>query len=646
MDSNLSELVVVKRSGQRVLFNGTKIAVAIKCAFDNICLNNEIDVNKVYSKVLLYIKNNYSDRKTINVEDIQDIIENTLKDNNYTDVYNTFREYRIKRSASRDIFDRKQLHKFVRATEKLVLAANNYNTSSPNELLLSFGKTISNEFSKAYLIDSKYIRSHDEGLIYIHDLDYYVLSTISDLFIDLSNIEVSNNYFDNIKNIITNIKNEMHGEVCIPSIDHIFIYYLIYKFKDIFIDALKSNYELEGFSEYINIKAIENLIHKTNTIYIDYSIYDKYLLSDRVKEIFKYSYNYSINKLKNDLKLNITSLLLYLNNINTGINNKNISISIGSNETKEGIFIRNIYFEVLNEIDTKVITIYKAKNIDYLEQISKLISLNKNICISFNPTYYSKYYKNDIYKFDIEHFSNGDTIIDNIFDKEVTSIGRMNISKTSINLVRVALISKDLNEFYSNLDNTLELVKNELLQEFEYISSKYKDNFNYLFNDNYLIDNEKLESGQKIRKVIKNGTLSIGYVGLNEVEKILKLKKKDTISIIKHMFDKSTEYSMEHRLNFSLRETCENEVLTYLKAIDKSIYGTIEGVTDKECYSIYSDYLLDDDLFKDNKIEEYSNGGYNRIINIKDNFSYKRIYELLLLAKKEDVGFISFKVVK
>jgi len=76
LDGNLSELVVVKRSGQRISFNGTKIAVAIKHGFDNIRENNEEDVNKVYSKVLEYISSNYSDRKTINVEDIQDIIEN------------------------------------------------------------------------------------------------------------------------------------------------------------------------------------------------------------------------------------------------------------------------------------------------------------------------------------------------------------------------------------------------------------------------------------------------------------------------------------------------------------------------------------------------------------------------------------------
>ena len=91
------ELVVVKRSGQRVNFNSMKIAIAIKKAFDSIGFEDyERKVNKVYEDVLSYIRNNYWDRKTINVEDIQDIIQTKLKDDNYEDVYKAFSDYRIR----------------------------------------------------------------------------------------------------------------------------------------------------------------------------------------------------------------------------------------------------------------------------------------------------------------------------------------------------------------------------------------------------------------------------------------------------------------------------------------------------------------------------------------------------------------------
>jgi len=59
----LTNLVVVKRSGQRVNFNGNKIAIAIKQAFDNVFGDiDEVEVNKVYENVLEFINKNYKDR--------------------------------------------------------------------------------------------------------------------------------------------------------------------------------------------------------------------------------------------------------------------------------------------------------------------------------------------------------------------------------------------------------------------------------------------------------------------------------------------------------------------------------------------------------------------------------------------------------
>ena len=105
----LENLVVVKRSGQRVDFNASKIAIAVKKAFD--AVYGEADEKQVYSvfeKVLKYINTNYKDRKTINVEDIQDIIESTLKDAGFERVFLTFQDYRQKRAASRKVFNEKQ----------------------------------------------------------------------------------------------------------------------------------------------------------------------------------------------------------------------------------------------------------------------------------------------------------------------------------------------------------------------------------------------------------------------------------------------------------------------------------------------------------------------------------------------------------
>ena len=79
-DAVENDLIVVKRSGQRVPFNGTKIALAIKKGYDSVYPEyDEKIVNKIYEKVLKTIEKEYTDRKTIGIEEVQDIIEKELK---------------------------------------------------------------------------------------------------------------------------------------------------------------------------------------------------------------------------------------------------------------------------------------------------------------------------------------------------------------------------------------------------------------------------------------------------------------------------------------------------------------------------------------------------------------------------------------
>ena len=173
----LENLVVVKRSGQRVDFNASKIAIAIKKAFDAVYKEpDEKNVYKVFESVLKYINNNYGDRKTINVEDIQDAIEQHLKDLGFIEVFEAFRDYRQRRAASRKVFNEKQQHKFLKVTE----AIENIDTSlTPKQLLYKFGKIISSEYAKSYILDSKYVRAYEEGNMYIHNLESFPLGYIS-----------------------------------------------------------------------------------------------------------------------------------------------------------------------------------------------------------------------------------------------------------------------------------------------------------------------------------------------------------------------------------------------------------------------------------------------------------------------------------
>ena len=194
-----NDIIVVKRSGQRVNFNAAKIAIAVKKGFDSVYEEyDEKKVNDVKEKVLDYIEKEYKDRKTIGVEDIQDIIEDILKKMKYDEVYESYKSYRERRTASRDAFVVKQQHKFVKAIESLGLkSANeedakrenaNVDGDGPMGTMLHFGSTVSKEFAKAYLMDNKYARAHDEGAIHIHDLDFWAMGTTTCTQIDLNKL--------------------------------------------------------------------------------------------------------------------------------------------------------------------------------------------------------------------------------------------------------------------------------------------------------------------------------------------------------------------------------------------------------------------------------------------------------------------------
>jgi len=373
----LQDLVVVKRSGQRVEFNSTKIVVAIKKAFDQVRpLNSEAEINRVFADVLNYINKTYIDRKTINVEDIQDIIETKLKENNYKDVYEAFSDYRIRRATSRKAFGLRQQHKFGKAMERI---GDFKKDSTPYEILLDFGKTISCEYTKAFVLDNKYVRSHEEGNIYIHNLDYFNLGKLSSTH-PIFEKDINKQFPSDLISDALNIKLEIDGEICIDSLDYLLIPFLINSFKDSLKNNLNKYLNILGYLEYINLKKIEEIIDKQNSVYFEKSLFDNFILNNKVEEIFTFAYNDSISYIENLLGNSIETLLKNLNN--NYLENKKYSISIGGNYSLDGKLIDNIYLNIIARMDrleniTTIFKINKNTSKELLDKVSLLVIENK-----------------------------------------------------------------------------------------------------------------------------------------------------------------------------------------------------------------------------------------------------------------------------
>ena len=647
----LSDLVVVKRSGQRVSFNGTKIAIAIKKAFDNVDVDISLKkVNKVYEDVLCYIKNNYATRKTINVEDIQDIIETKLKENKFYDVYQAFSDYRIKRAASRKAFSIKQQHKFVRAIERII----NENKSvigKPNDILLDFGKTISCEYTKAYVLDNKFVRAHDDGSIYIHNLDYFNLGNLSSTHFKFDNV-INNNFPLDLIQMAINAKSEIDGEITLSKFDYILVPELISRFKSELKNAIEAYLNIEGFCEYVDVSKIEELIDKENTLNINIGVFDSILLNKRVRELIVLAYNASYKKTIEWLSAGIKQLLLHLNN--NFQENKKYSISLGTNDSYEGNLINSCYVKQLLEVDylenlTTIFKIRKNNNMELYNKIVETIASGKNVALSFIESSY-----NDDAENEVEYFSNGRRIFENELYDSRSSIGRMIVASVSVNMGRLGFEykNKNLKDFYLEFDGMLELAKNVLLSIFENMGNKYKENYRFVFNNN-ILDDDKLENGQKIRKILKKGALNIELVGLFEcvinLEEDLAKQKELLLKILKFANEKVSKFIDESRLNFIISETSKSRPLKKLMDLDKAIYGIKKGVSDKPNYSrIDRLFNYKDDINNDfkyiGKYQKMLSGGCLIEIELPKNISCNKISDMINLAIDSDIGFLKIMV--
>lgn len=193
-------------------------------------------------------------------------------------------------------------------------------------------------------------------------------------------------------------------------------------------------------------------------------------------------------------------------------------------------------------------------------------------------------------------------VIGNVCGEERT-LGRGNLSFTSINLPRIGIEAaanhKYVGEcdiidlFESYLDKTLELVLDQLIERYEVQCKRHVFNYPFLMGQGVWFGSETLGKYDEVRKVLKNGTLSIGFIGLAETLTALygahhcesAEMQQIGLRIVKRMRDFTDRKSKELNLNITLIATPAEGLSGRFVAADKIKYGVIPGVTDKEYYT-------------------------------------------------------------
>ncbi len=608
---------------------------------------SEKDINKVYHAVMDRIKKEFKDEERIKIETIQDLIEDELQKKHYQDVYESFKSYRERRTQSREAFaDNKRLHKFLKNIENLGLkSSHEENTKRENGnvdgdtamgTMLQLGATISKEFTKAYLMKRKFADAHDEGAIHIHDMDFMAMGTTTCCQIDLSRLfkdgfSTGHGHLREPQDIMSYAalaaiaiqanQNDQHGGQAIPAFDYYLAPGVLKTFKKQFKQIMNDYLDLEGLKPLVNMEKLAKDISKLTTIEIDIDEFDTYSKgSEKVHHMLALGYEKALQKTE---RITYQAMEAFIHNLNTmhsraGAQVPFSSINFGTDTSPEGRMVMKNYLLALDaglghgETPIFPISIFKVKEgINYnpgepnydLFHLSCEVSA-KRLFPNFSfidAPFNLQFYKEGDPKTEVAYMGCRTRVMGDVTDpdNQVTP-GRGNLSFTSINLPRLGIKhgiitneKTDMDGFYQELGDLMELVKDQLLERFELQCRKHVYNFPFLLGQGVWTDGDKLKPNDRIRKLLKHGTLTFGFIGLAECLKALIGKhqgesaeaQKLGLEIIGFMRDKADEYSKQYNLNFSLIATPAEGLAGRFVNIDKAIYGKIKGVTDREYYT-------------------------------------------------------------
>lgn len=176
---------------------------------------------------------------------------------------------------------------------------------------------------------------------------------------------------------------------------------------------------------------------------------------------------------------------------------------------------------------------------------------------------------------------------------EETAIGRGNLSFTSINLVRLSLISNGVEDFMNRLEELVSVAERQLLERVRYQGEKRAMDFKFLMQQGVWRGSDTLKPQDKLHDVLKQGTLSVGFIGLAEALNQLigmhhgesEEARKLGMRIVQMMRKQMDEAASRTGYNFSLIATPAEGLSGKFTRRDRQDFGTIEGVTDREYYT-------------------------------------------------------------
>lgn len=604
---------VVKRDGRIVGFNEEKIVAAIRKAMLHTEKGEDMALIRQITDHIVCRGD-----EQMSVEKIQDRVELELMKSSRKDVAQKYITYRNQRSIARKAKTRDMFLEIIETKSNDITRENaNMNADTPAGMMMKFSSESTKPFVDDYLLSEAVKNAVSEGYLHIHDKDYYPTKSLTCVQHPLDKI-LTDGFFAGhgesrpAKRIETasilgcisleTAQNEMHGGQAIPAFD----FYLAPYVRSSFIEEIK-------VMENLTAESYSHLYHASIRDYIQKPLGDL-RGSDRVLQ-------HAINRTVNRVHQSMEAFIHNMNTIHSRGGNQVVfsSVNYGTDTSAEGrCIIRELLHSTYKGVGNGVTAIFpiqiwkKKRGVSYLPedpnydlyQLACKVTARRffpnflNLDATFNQ--HEKWNPEDPerYRYEVATMGCRTRVFENRFG-EKTSIGRGNLSFSTINIVRIAIEcmqvenkEERIHSFFNKLDEVLLITARQLHERFEFQKTAFAKQFPLLMSALWL-GSKNLKPNDSIASVINQGTLGIGFIGLAECLVALTGKHHGEdpaaqelgLKIVAHMRDRAAAFSEQFQHNYSVLATPAEGLSGKFTRKDRKSFGVLPGITDRNYYT-------------------------------------------------------------
>ncbi len=663
---------IEKRDGRCVFFDLTKIANAIYKAAQASGGHDYQMSMRLALEVADYVEKN-CETSTPSVEYVQDAVEKILVERGHARTAKAYILYRNERSRQREMSTRlMKIYEdltFQSAIENDIKRENaNIDGDTAMGTMLKYGSEGAKQFNELFLLEPRIAKAHREGDIHIHDFDFYTLTTtctqIDLLELFEGGFSTGHGFLREPNDIrsysalaciaIQSNQNDQHGGQSVPNFDYSMAPGVRKTYSHLYRDNLAKALEAFGLEE-DGLETAKALIASCGgmpALAEDNGLSERLhaRLCERTDEetadrVVAFTKKYARRETERATYQAMEALVHNLNTMHSraGAQIPFSSLNYGTDTSAEGrLVMKNLLLATeagLGNGETSIfpIHIFKVKegvnynpgdpNYDLFRLAIRVSAKRLFPNFSFlDAPYNAQYYKPGRPETEVAYMGCRTRVIGNVYDpsREIVN-GRGNLSFTSINLPRIALKANgDIEQFFEELDEKLELVIDQLKARFRIQAEKCVRNYPFLMGQGIWLDSDKLRPDDKVGEVLKHGTLTVGFIGLAECLKALmgvhhgesEQAQHMGLTIVSRMRERMDRESRETGMNFSVIATPAEGLAGRFVRLDRKQFGTIEGVTDRDYYtnSFHIPVYYPITAFRKIKLEapyhELTNGGH------------------------------------